>query len=228
MQSSDNLPTLSDAFEYDTYRLQGINGWGPIASLGLNNVCRLRQLAQATAMRLHTEGATRSELRAQNRAVSYLTNIERETSFERPVLPRLRNELFHEDDQVVIYVGEISKTSPSWISGTVVSVTKGFNANWKKAQPNSGYYWHIVVEPDTGSRSPLSRFNFSNTEPRVLLHREFIKLKELLHQHDPFIPIFSNNAAREWTPLWCIENDIELDVSRMDYHAWLLGVDRVN
>ncbi len=103
----------------------------------------------------------------------------------------------------------------------MVRVTKSFNVEWKSAATNGGYYWRVTVEPDSQSGSPLRSLSFSTTEPRVLPAAELAELVRLATADDPFIAIFCANAAREWVPLWCLENGIDIDCSAMDYGAWI-------
>lgn len=217
------LPNFQQLVGNQSERLNGIKSWENLKIIGKNNLERIVQLSQENIYKMMSEGESPEEMKEIRVGIDYIKNELIPKSLQKPNLPRLRNESFHKDDKVVTYLGDtleiISETD--WINGIVIAVNKAFNKDWADGKPNSGYFWKVTVQTPNNVFPNKNTFVFSTSEPRVLFDWEYDYLKN--SGDFDFLQIFSDNAFREWKPLWCIENDFENDASKMNMKDWILN-----
>ncbi|MEM7349293.1 MAG: hypothetical protein AAF657_00710 [Acidobacteriota bacterium] len=182
-----NAPTavVDQLYGRRAFRVKGIPHWNKIANLGRANVGRLRTLLQETATSaLGSDEVDKKELREMRRGVGFLSGLEKNDLPPKPLLPHLRNELFRVGDPVVAYVGDLVGSRLSWVHGTVRTVSKAFNPQWKTAVPSSGYFWRVSTLLGEQPMEGLTEIACSTTEPRLLLRGDYDYLVQARHS-DP-------------------------------------------
>jgi hypothetical protein len=216
-----NLPSLESMFDNQFFRLEGINSWEDIKFIGKNNIDRLIQIAQEIILKFITQQVDKDEIRAMNKGIEFLTELSK-GGFNKPYLPRIRNENINTGDKVIIFVadtkGNISKTD--WIKGLVVDKQKSFKSEWVDGTPNSGYFWLLTAKLEAQVFPTEDTIKFSTSEPRVLHDREYHYLKDAVGKDPEFLEIFSNNANRRWLPIWCLEKGI-ISTNEMNMKSWI-------
>jgi hypothetical protein len=211
-------------FDHEAHRLRGVATWDDVARLGRGNVTRMAQIARDLAAEGYASAASADDLREIRRAADFLEAIAPSRP-HRPFLPRLRNELFHKGDALVLYLGDSDgQIAPwDWVPAVAVEVSKAHRPEWAgTGVPNSGFYWQTTARAEVELFPGTREVRFSTTEPRALLRREFEELQELAHVDAAYFTIFCENAQREWQPIWCIERGTVAHPERMDMAAWLL------
>ncbi len=216
-----NLPNLQQLIGNQSDRLSGIKSWNNLEIIGKNNLERIVQLAQENIYRMLADHEDSQDMKKIRTAIDFIENELLPKSINKPTLPKLRNEMFRKDDPVCAYLGDTGAAiaEKGWVRGQVVEVSKAFNKDWKDGKPNSGYFWKVTVKAQENIFPNDKKIAFSTTEPRVLLDWEYDYLK--ISEDADFLQIFSDNAFREWKPLWCIERNLECDASEMNMKNWL-------
>ncbi|MEP6900612.1 MAG: hypothetical protein ABJA66_02615 [Actinomycetota bacterium] len=218
-----NLPNLQQLLGNQSDRLSGIKSWSDIEILGKNNLQRIIQLAQENIYRMLSEHEDSQDMKRIRTAIDFIENDLLPKSVNKPTLPKLRNEMFRKDDFVYAYLGDTNNTiiEKGWIRGQVVDVSKAFNKDWKDGKPNSGYFWKVTVAAKENIFTNSNKIAFSTTEPRVIFDWEYDYLNN--SGDGNFLEIFSDNAFREWRPLWCIERSLECSASEMNMKGWIVN-----
>ena len=219
-----NLPDLQAFIGSESDRLSGINSWKNLENVGKNNLERIIQLAQENIYRMLSDHDDAKEMTAIRRGIDFIQNVLIPKSIVKPTLPKLRNEMFRKDDSVCAYLGDTIGTiiKTGWMQGKVADINKAFNKDWKDGKANSGYFWKVTVEFEENIFQNGNKISFSTTEPRVILDWEYDYLK---NNDDPnFLQCFSDNAFREWKPLWCIEKELQCEADKMNMKGWIKRV----
>lgn len=218
---NQNLPNLQQLLGHQSDKLSGIKSWSNVEILGKNNLQRITQLAQENIYRMLSDHEDAKEMKLIHTGIDFIQNELLPKSVIKPTLPKLRNEMFRKDNFVYAYLGDTNGViiEKGWIRGQVVDVSKAFNKDWKDGKANSGYFWKVTVEAKENIFTNSNKIVFSTTEPRVILDWEYDYLK--IGNDLDFLQIFSNNAFREWKPLWCIEKNLECHASEMNMTNWI-------
>ena len=217
----NNLPDFQQLTGNQSARLRGIKSWDDFAIIGKNNLERIVGLAQENVYRLMSAAENNSEIKPVKKGIDYIKNDLLPASENKPTLPRLRNELFSLDNSVYVYLGDTENTSveKGWVKGKVSEIAKGFNKNWKDGTPNSGYFWKVTVRFDQNIFPDENKISFSTSEPRAILEWEYDFLRD--ENNRDFLRIFSDNAYRDWKPLWCIERNSDCKSAGMNFKNWI-------
>jgi hypothetical protein len=211
----------------DAWRIQGISSWQDVSLLGSLNLGRLVELVQARLVAsLHQHQLDPDERRSLVRGLDALQSLLASRLPPKPLLPRLRNESFHQGDSVQVFLGDspgshFQNTCNPWIAGKVTRVDKAFNPAWASGEPNSGYHWQVTVETSVEVFPRTSILRFSTSEPRALKQHEFDSLTTTLHEDPAFFSLWCSNARRDWSPIWCLERNQTIDPSLVDFARWL-------
>ncbi len=218
------LPAIEDLLGEDGYRLEGIKDWDTISTLGKMNLSRLEALVEKFIYRSLAHDADMDELKTLARGKARLGELSARAHAMKPYLPRLRNELFRRDDELMLYLGDTpTATGEPWRHVRVIGVEKGHNAQWSMDSSARGFYWRVTVESEDGD--PLlpghRTLSFSTTEPRAILRSEWTFLRRARQEDPDFLDVFCTNARRSWTPIWCLELGLACDTDAMDMRAWL-------
>ncbi len=218
---SDKLPNFHQLVGNQIERLNGIKSWDKLALIGKNNLERIIQLAQESIYRMMADHESANEMREIRSGIEHIENHLIPKSPNKPTLPRLRNESFHKDDPVFAYLGDTDGivVEKGWLYGKVIDVRKAFNKDWADGKPNSGYFWKVTVETKANIFPNENKFVFSTSEPRVIFDWEYDYLKN--SNDAEFLQIFSDNAFREWKPLWCIEKALNCNAALMNMEDWI-------
>jgi len=211
-------------------RLAGIQRWDQLPGLGRANLARIVALLRAESGLAMAEDRDRDELHALARATTRVQALHDASTLHRPVLPRLRNELFRAGDLVQVYVGDSPKreTRRSWVSGRITAVEKAYRPDWDDGSPNGGYFWRSTIETREGVFSDRTPLRCSTTEPRVQLDEDARALRRLRQEDQEYMAIFVVNAWRTFTPLWCQERDLPFDGDAVDVTGWLEALDELD
>lgn len=203
------------------HRLVGVT-WGNVAFLGRANVERILELARANVVAEFNAGEDRQVLRSLRRGVDALERVLAETMVDKPVLPRLRNELFRERDRVRVYMGDTPGVAAGsgWAVGEVIQVRKGYREQWDDGSPNGGYHWRVTVDlwMEGGRGWTVA---FSTTEPRAVLEDDWPHLLQASRDDPVFWEAYVANAYRPWQPLWVSEAGRVIDAGAMNFAAWI-------
>lgn len=201
----------------DRQRLRGVTE-AQLPNLGRGNLKQIRQQLQTLLSRMVMEGEDRDEIRAARAWLDRLDEWIAEAP-ARPRLPALRVEHFSEGDDIVAYLGDTpGALVQGWVGGRVVSIEKSHKPAWSHHPGTRGYYWRVTARMEQPVFPGSRALPFSTTEPRVLLRSELDWLRE--HPALPFVQIFSENARRDWAPIWCIEREVS-PPAPMDMAQWL-------
>ncbi len=217
----ENLPNLQQLAGNQSDKLTGIKSWNELEILGKNNLQRIVQLAQENIYRMLSDHENTKEMKKNHTGIDFIQSKLLPKSINKPTLPKLRNEMFRKDNLVCAYLGDTSHIiiEKGWIKGRVIDVSKSFNKDWKDGKPNSGYFWKVTVEANKNIFQNNNKIIFSTTEPRVIFDWEFDYLKN--GNDTQFLQVFSENAFRDWKPLWCIEGNLECNASEMNMKEWI-------
>ncbi len=219
-----SLPNLQQFLGNQSDKLSGIKSWSKVEILGKHNLQRIVQLAQENIYRMLSDHEDAKEMRMIHTGIEFIQNELLSKSVVKPTLPKLRNEMFRKDDFIYAYLGDTKGTTieKGWIRGQVVDVSKAFNKDWKDGKANSGYFWKVtVVSKENIFFTNNNKIAFSTTEPRAIFDWEYDYLKS--SGDADFLQIFSDNAFREWKPLWCIEKDLECNALEMNMKDWIIS-----
>lgn len=217
------LPAPHDLLGEDSYRLEGIEDWEKIEVLGEANLARLEALVEKFIYHSMSRGEDVDELKLLARGKKHIAGLRESCDQVKPYLPRLRNNLFREGDELALFLGDTpGATGDPWRHVKVTTIEKGHNAEWSMDSSARGYYWRVTVEALEGALFPGQRtLSFSTTEPRAILRSEMMYLLEAKEKDPAFFQIFCDNARRDWAPIWCIELGLECETSAMDMRRWL-------
>lgn len=220
---NENLPNLQQLTGNQSDRLSGLLSWESLALTGKINLERIVQLAQENIYRMLSDHEDAKEMKLVHTGIDFIQTELLPNSVIKPTLPKLRNEMFRKDDMVYAYLGDTSGTiiEKGWLRGKVIEISKAFNKDWKDGKPNSGYFWKVMVEFGKNVFPNDDKIAFSTTEPRVILDWEYDYLKD--SNDSDFLQIFSDNAFREWKPLWCIEKNLECNSAETNMKDWIVN-----
>jgi hypothetical protein len=216
-----SLPSLDSLFGSEAHRLRGLKSWSDLPLLGRLNLVRLQHLAQEQAY-ANLARDQREELRELQPGLRELGRLAEHAQERRPMLPRLRVEMFHPGDRLSIFLGDSPGTLvQGWVDARVEKVAKNHRPEWVSPQANSGYFWEVTASAERDLFPNSRQIRFSTTEPRVLPQGEFHYLLWAERFESRFFEIFVENAWRDWTPLWCIDRHTTIDPAKIDYASWL-------
>lgn len=205
----------------ERHRCEGINDWIVVPHLGRQNLERLLALTREYANALLTEGDARDELQTLRAGREYLESL-LPNALNKPLLPRLRNEIFRAGQAVRVYMGDTEGvTAPSWVRATVTDVRKGYRADWDDGLPNGGWHWRVtaVTEVPVFTAAPQREIAFSTSEPRAVSETEWDYLQNA--DDTVFFTAFCANASRPLVPLWCLERGLLLASGPMNMASFL-------
>lgn len=123
------------------------------------------------------------------------------STHDRPVLPRLRAELFAAGDDVGVYVGDTLGGAWDWVPGRVERVEKSQKPEFAGDRATRGFYWRVRIAAEVEA-GPLV---CSTTEPRVILRRDLEALVHAFEDDLHFLAMYCRNYDRDWAPIWAIE-----------------------
>lgn len=218
-----NIPTLKEMLGNEKRRLKGISDWESIPSLGKYNIDNIIHFARMNINLLMTQSVSRNELTILSQGIKHLTEFSNESIIQKPLFPRLRNESFRLDENVVVYVADTPNIIPTndWLSGTVTSIEKSHKPEFNDGSPNAGFFWSVTVTFMEEVFPNNCRLSFSTTEPRCIPRIEFDYLRKSFEEDQVFIKMYSENANRKWHPIWCLENNLKSSGEKMDMYSWL-------
>lgn len=204
-------------------RLRGVSRWDQLPGLGRGNLARIIALLRAESGLALAEDRTRDELRELAQATARVTALHDASDLHRPILPRLRNELFRAGDAVLVYVGDSPSvtTDAAWVHGRIAIVEKAYRPDWDNGEPNGGYFWRSTIATDAPVFADGQPLRCSTTEPRVLLAADGPALVALAREAPDFVAIFAANAWRPFTPLWCLERALPFQPEAVEVQRWL-------
>ncbi|MCP4346468.1 MAG: hypothetical protein GY795_13185 [Desulfobacterales bacterium] len=217
------IPSLTELLGNEKHRLQGISGWEHISLLGKHNIDNIIHFARMNVNLAMTTGTPRDELALLSQGIQHLNKLAGENSIKKPLFPRLRNESFRVDENVVIFVADTPNVLPEtdWISGIVTSIEKSHKPEFADGSPNAGFFWRVTVTFSEEIFPGNSTLSFSTTEPRCIPLNEFDYLRKSFEKDQMFIKMYSENANRKWHPIWCLERNLESAGETMDMYSWL-------
>ncbi len=205
-------------------RLRGLDRWEQLPCLGRANLSRIVALLRAESGLAMAEDRGRDELHALAHATSRVVALHDASGLRRPVLPRLRNELFRAGDAVQVYVGDSPGTvsTTPWIAGRITAVEKAYRRDWDNGEPNGGYFWRSTIVTSEAAFQDGEALRCSTTEPRVLLDEDARALRVLMNDDPEYFEIYTANAWRDLTPLWCLERELSFEGRAVDPSRWWL------
>lgn len=214
---------LATALGPHDFRLEGVIA-ARVAALGHANVARLLTLcAEAANHYLTTPDESHPELRVCQEVRLQLESLAARGLPYRPVLPRLRAELFRPGDAVVVYVRDTFPDAPfDWIAGRVERVDKSQKPEFTLDRATRGFYWRVSVTPTPHVVGLADTLPCSTTEPRVVLADDFRQLTASFEADLPFLAMYCANAARDWAPIWAMERGRTEPTSSAPFASWLL------
>jgi hypothetical protein len=209
LQAPFDITELTTALGAQSARTRGIQDGSCLKSLGKANLQLLVQLLSRAAQDHLVAGSEgRDALRSAQKIRTWLEEAAARNLPVRPVLPRLRTEFFQPGDKVVCFIGDSPGLSAGydWVPGVVRSVQKSNRQEWRNDPGTGGFYWRIEAE----------------LEPRVLTIMDFQTLQRCFEEDLYFLAVFTENAVRDWPPIWNIERGFDRTVDVMPYAKWLL------
>jgi len=217
------LVRLEELLGKEDSRIKGISGWNDIPYIGKNNISNILEFARRNVQHLFAQGESRSTLRELIPGIKQLEQYYAEIDTVRPILPRLRIESFRKDEKVAVYVGDTPgvTATESWVNGTIINIQKAHKSEFSNGSHSAGFYWEITLRSDRKIFTNENHLTFSTSEPRVIPLKEFGYLKEALVENTQFVHIYSENANREWEPIWCLERKISSSGTKMDMYTFL-------
>lgn len=215
--------TLVTALGPHGFRVQGVEATR-LPALGGPNLDRLVALLGEAANSFLSEGAPfRGELHAARTAREHVEALLAASHQRKPVLPRLRAELFRAGDEIALYVGDTFTDSPyGWVSAKVSSVVKAQKPEFSRDLATRGFYWRVIVDIDGPVAGVPHTLAFSTTEPRAVLRADFAWLVAAFEVDLPFLDMYCANSVRDWPPIWCLEAGGETPVVSVPFARWLL------
>ena len=224
LQAPFDITELTTALGAQSARTRGIQDGSCLKSLGKANLQLLVQLLSRAAQDHLVAGSEgRDALRSAQKIRTWLEEAAARSLPVRPVLPRLRTEFFQPGDKVVCFIGDSPGLSAGydWVPGVVRSVQKSNRQEWRNDPGTGGFYWRIEAELEPKS-ARSGTIHFSTTEPRVLTIMDFQTLQRCFEEDLYFLAVFTENAVRDWPPIWNIERGFDRTVDVMPYAKWLL------
>src|SRR5215203_6221892 len=97
---SETLINLSQLVGNQNERLSGIKSWSNLEIIGKNNLERILQLAQENIYRMMSEHEDHQEMRKIKTSIDFINSELIPKSGDKPTLPKLRNEIFHQTDSI--------------------------------------------------------------------------------------------------------------------------------
>ena len=215
--------TFDDVLELmgdDWPRLKGIRTAKDLMLLGAGSLSRVAEIASQNLLQRHIDDEDRASLKQLARVKHRLDQLAQQSD-ERPILTRLRRQLFHRGDRVVVYLGDTpGALHQTWWNASVVDVCKGNRPEWRLDSSDRGFFWRVTVrgtEPWIDSRYELA---FTTSEPRAQRLND-IEWFAAHPEEERFLSIFANNADRDWTPLWRIERSEQHLSAPTNMKTWL-------
>jgi len=223
--TEQDLPTLSDLLDKNSFRLQGISGWEDLSHLGTGNLRNILELVKGNGYRMLMEHPQKSEVALFRQGMQQLEHYLKQSSELKPFLPRLRMESFRHAEEVMVYLGDTQgiTSKESWMQGIIIGVEKSYKQEFAATSGSSknGYYWRLTAQLNEENLPWGNTVSFSTSEPRVIPAKEFTYLKKALTEDPCFLEIYCKNARRDWEPIWCTENSLKSSGLEMDMQTWL-------
>jgi hypothetical protein len=195
-----------------------------LPALGDANLRRLVALAAEAANTFLADGPpSREELQLARVVREHVEHLLHTHHGNRPLLPRLRAELFRPGDALAIYVGDtFSDAAYAWVPATVTSVVKSQKPEFTRDLATRGFYWRVTAEVDGHVAGLPPSFAFSTTEPRVLLREDLGYLLSAFENDLSFLATYCANSVRDWPPIWALEAGRDAAVPSLPLARWLL------